>query len=211
MILKRKDIVGPTAGIDYARGAANVDESNGIRYGVACNNDLSSEAMEDVYQKGEDLDFKEYKRQVISEIQTALVDAVEKVSSQHHFDVDNLEPMLQDFAEALGEDISFDHYEGSGDTPRVSFEKDDLNILTTSSNTLFVIKSKYVTRCKFCSPCYPGAGDLGSYDSTGVLCYHPGPDFYDEYQPFDGKIWELKGSGDTKELVLVYDPEKVEQ
>lgn len=39
------------------------------------------------------------------------------------------------------------------------------------SSFLWVFKSPYVTECKFCSPCVPGAGDLNNPVSGGVRTY----------------------------------------
>lgn len=49
-------------GIDYGSGGANVDKETGIRYGVIAQNSCHPEAVEDIFQNGEDVAFKEAKK-----------------------------------------------------------------------------------------------------------------------------------------------------
>ena len=44
---------------------------------------------------------------------------------------------------------------------------------------IFIIKSPYYTKCMFCSPCAPGAGDIMSPKKNGIKAYCFGPDFFD--------------------------------
>jgi hypothetical protein len=39
------------------------------------------------------------------------------------------------------------------------------------SSFIWVFKSPYVTECKFCSPCVPGAGDLDNPIKDGIKTY----------------------------------------
>lgn len=56
----------------------------------------------------------------------------------------------------------------------------------TSNHTTIIVKSPYYTKCVYCSPCVPGAGDLDSPHPEGVKTYCFGHEmFNDERAPYD--------------------------
>ena len=59
-----------------------------------------------------------------------------------------------------------------------------------------VFESPWVTRAEFCSPCYPGAGNL-SVDEGDNDCwaYALGPEWFDEYTPMPYKVVAVEEIG----------------
>jgi hypothetical protein len=53
----------------------------------------------------------------------------------------------------------------------------------TNNNIVMIYKSDYYTTCRLCSPCYPNAGDLNSFDTLGVDTYSPPLDWWDGDNP----------------------------
>lgn len=53
---------------------------------------------------------------------------------------------------------------------------------SSDSPYMFIFKSPTVINCKFCSPCMPGAGDLGSLDPSGIQTYGLAKEFLNQYQ-----------------------------
>jgi len=86
-------------------------------------------------------------------------------------------------------------------------------IYNTNDNVIQVVKSKYVSLCHYCSPCYPNQGNL---DTEGdLVAYQLPPDcFDDEYDkplpiiPIDMKfvyVWKEEGEGIDHEEGLFYE------
>lgn len=45
---------------------------------------------------------------------------------------------------------------------------------------IFITKSPYYTRCRYCSPCAPGAGYLMNPDKLGIKAYCFGPNWFED-------------------------------
>lgn len=57
---------------------------------------------------------------------------------------------------------------------------------STNNQFVWVFKSPYVTECKFCSPCVPGAGDLDNPVIGGVQTYCLDSSWFNENKaPYD--------------------------
>lgn len=171
------------AGIDYGMGQSNVDRETGIRYGVIHQNKLSSFAMEDIYSNGVDVDFEQFKTQLVGDMKNAINGVLDNYTTKEIDDDEALE-----FLESID---AFENYEGTGDCTRYEYtetegEDDDaavvLHIKTCSDGDMFVLKSPFYTLCRFCSPCAPGAGDLTSPDENGIKAYCLGKDWFDDDQ-----------------------------
>ena len=155
------------AGIDYGLGQANVDQENGIRYGVISTNSLNCDSLQDIYDQGTNNSYESWRQEAIEAIQSAVHKAVEDYGR-----------FTDDFdAEEVFDSLGVE-YESCGDD-QYRFES-DLYVIETTSLGLYIIKSPWVTRCKFCSPCCPGAGDLDNPIEDGVLTYALGPDWFDD-------------------------------
>jgi len=171
--MKRKNETSPQAGIDYSLGQSNVDTSIGIHFGVISPHSLSS--------------------WVEGEAEPIYPDSVEIECERcgESFNTDNLCPddarecphchedtraRGLDFLEPIG-------YDYAPDSSDYKTESSDLGI--------YVIKSPYYTRCKFCSPCCPGAGDLDSPTDEGVKTYCFGYDMFDKDNPCPYPVYNV--------------------
>lgn len=59
------------------------------------------------------------------------------------------------------------------------YRKEGYKIVSTDSFDLFITKSKFYTKCAFCSPCAPGAGDIMAERLDGIKAYCLGHDWFD--------------------------------
>ena len=144
-------------GIDYGNGLTNIDNDTGIRYGVVRINNLSTWVW------------------------------------------DELEPQYHPSCPYCGSDIADDDYDSMGficphcehdvtesdlweDSPDCySYDGDDWKGFTTHDNCyLFVTWSKTVTECQYCSPCYPGAGNIDTPIAGGVKTYGLPDEYFGE-------------------------------
>lgn len=83
-----------------------------------------------------------------------------------------------------------------GESPGLAYEEEGyLAYQNEDSPEIIVIKSPYYTLCKFCSPCFPGAGDLDSPTEAGIKAYCFGHDFFEDgkapYPVYDVKTDKL--------------------
>ena len=190
------------SGIDYGMGRANIDKSNGIRYGVISINSLSPYVWDGLEA--------DYGPATCPKCGNELKDPAElpdwetepkgyKYNKDHYCD---------------SCDYSFDSEEAFGDEP-LGYTFDDGKTVCQSAfdNTeLFITKSPYFTFSGFCSPCAPGAADLNSSsrctdpeETDGAKCYCLGEDWFDEEEnPCPYCYWSVE----TGELV--YRPENPE-
>lgn len=191
------------AGIDYGLGTTNLDKENGIRYGVIHQNKISPYAFEDIMNNGTDVDFESFKEELKSNLEIAIASELEeaglyrKGSKYNGNDPDQM-------AEEIVDNLEWDGYEGTGDCTRYEYSKDGYLLQTCSDGDIFVLKSKYVTRGPYCSPCAPGAVYLE--DATGdeemALSYCLGEDWFNEDCPCPYPVRELDG------MMLVYEPKE---
>lgn len=65
-------------------------------------------------------------------------------------------------------DEALDSY--SCDGTNITYEDNDYKLWINDA-TIMVIKSPHCIRTRFCSPCYPNAGDLDTPDSAGIVTY----------------------------------------
>jgi len=75
----------------------------------------------------------------------------------------------------------FKDYDFEGVEPLAWNYKKDGYVLYNQADDpdIWVIKSPFYTKCKFCSPCAPGAGDLMAPIETGVKTYCLDADWFD--------------------------------
>lgn len=170
----------------------NQDPQTGVHYGVIHYNSLNPEALDDIFTQGENLSYKN----ALDEAKNSLKKAIEDAMEYHNkFAIENvvnaaLDALEENFGDSYHEDEDIYEYSKAG------------YIITNSPSlcALFIIKSPYVTNCKYCSPCAPNAGDLDNPLDGGVETYCLELDW------FDG---ENKCPYEPKELVPVGD--KVER
>ena len=158
-------------GIDYGLGKANIDNETGIRYGVIGYNSLNPEALNDIFMEGRNLSYENYMKETMKEIK----DGLEEVLRNYLYGGDP-EWIVNHIHENIEESLS-EEYEENEDY--YLYEKDGYIIETTDLG-LYILKSPFITRAMFCSPCCPGAGDLDNPTDNGVLTYCLGRDWFDE-------------------------------
>lgn len=138
------------AGIDYGFGIANIDPATGIRYGI-----IHAGRVEQWIMESQAV----YWDMTCASCGETVEDDECECPSCHasmRDDLDCAEPVA--FVVDDGEYLA----EQGGD---------DCEIM--------VLKSPFCTYAKFCSPCYPGAGDLDSPDPDGIMAFCFGSDWFD--------------------------------
>lgn len=185
----------------------NQDPDTGIHYGVIPANDLDHWCVEQIVSCGDDLTYKEAIEDFLATIRAAV-----RVARTHPQDAaDELKAWLKDYVwhqdweelaadllanptasededvqsvfDAIEQDWS-DHYESDGST--YEYSDDEVTLTLHPDNDIFVLKSKYYTLCRECSPCAPNAGYLtdqsGGYMKSYCL---PQSWFEDDKAPYD--------------------------
>lgn len=96
------------------------------------------------------------------------------------------EPVYPDDEVEGSETERYEYVEPIGFT----YEGGGYKITQAFDNTeLFILKSPYYTRAKFCSPCAPGAGNLDDYCQEGAYTYCLDVSWFDDENPPYDRIW----------------------
>ena len=159
-------------GIDYSHGTVNVDNETGIHYGIISQNDV----LEAWCDKSE----LQYGKPTCGYCGTELpID----------YDTDDMPYMCTHCGKITEQD--WELYPDEPDEPHAFiFENEEYILESCFNNTeIFVLKSPYYMRCRFCSPCAPGAGDINTPDENGILAYCLGPDWFED--PPEYKIYRV--------------------
>lgn len=158
------------AGIDYSGPGSTVnrDEETGIRYGMICQHSIEQEAINAIYENGEDLGFAEMQQQAKDELARAIASALEPYGEVS--DPDELA------AEIIDNSVEWGDAQEAGP---FAWLEDGYSVQTTSDNNLWVFKSPYYTYAQFCSPCVPGAGNLDTFCADGPRTYCLGHDWFE--------------------------------
>ena len=179
------------AGIDYGLGKSNINAETGIRYGVISQNsaELNPDAIEDIYQHGRDLSFEQYQQDIKDKLRSALSDYFSDVKWGDKKE-SKLDIAVNDCWEVIEENAN-DQYEGDGSN--MLYESDGYKIQTTETEFI-ILESPYFTRAQYCSPCFPGAGNLNTYCVDGPKTYCLGHDWFEgEKAPYP--VFSVKGDG----------------
>lgn len=182
-------------GIDYGRGLANVDNANGIRYGVISSHSLEPEAISDAMANGADYgpatcpmcgNEAAGNTSDCIECDNAGFDMLRADYHCHGVRCGKANPTKfdgQSFAiYCFSSDMAFGDDEPQGWT----HEQDGYVLTNCLDSDVFVIKSPYYTYAQFCSPCVPGACNLDHpVKPEGFLKGHPktyclGPDWFED-------------------------------
>ena len=145
-------------GTDYGMGIKNIDPQTGIRYGVIHHSTVGQFWYEESEPEYPVLDAKE-----ILEDEHRHFGSLEKVYEQYRVefgDWETLEEALLEMASDYSDPIEF-FIDTEGFT---AFQDAD-------SPEIIVSKSKWYTKAQFCSPYFPGAGNLDSPMEDGVETY----------------------------------------
>ena len=156
------------AGIDYGRGTSNIDPDTGIRYGIISQNDLSGDAVNDIYTTGDDIGFENMRQQAKDELARAIASAIDPYGQ------------VGDPDELAAEIIGNVEWHDCGEGGPYEYSGEGYHLRTSDNNDLWVLKSPFYTHAQFCSPCAPGAGHLGNPCPDGPMTYCLGPDWFED-------------------------------
>jgi hypothetical protein len=132
----------------------NFDEKTGIRYGVISPHNISSFALDDIYQNGTDPQYESAKEEFENGLKSAIKEFCDNNSNMRlddrHIDIDVIMDQWND------------HFENDG-SGIMDYSDSEYDLHVSGDNFgIFVMKSPYYTYCRGCSPCAPGAGDLNN-------------------------------------------------
>ncbi|MCK9593885.1 MAG: hypothetical protein M0Q91_17935 [Methanoregula sp.] len=132
----------------------NFDEKTGIRYGVISPHNISSFALDDIYQNGTDPQYESAKEEFENGLKSAIKEFCDNNSNMRlddrHIDIDVIMDQWND------------HFENDG-SGIMDYSDSEYDLHVSGDNFgIFVMRSPYYTYCRGCSPCAPGAGDLNS-------------------------------------------------
>ena len=152
----------PTVGIDYSMGLANFDKKTKIHFGVISQNDILQ----------------------------AWADSAEPDYGDPTCPVcgNNIHPPTEDDDVEIGKDYycrtckeEYDAEDVFGDEPSGwTLDDGEYEACDCLDSDVMVLKSPYYTFAQYCSPCVPGAGNLGHYIPEGVKTYCFGHDWFEE-------------------------------
>ncbi len=132
----------------------NFDEKTGIRYGVISPHNISSFALDDIYQNGTDPIYEDGKKN--------FEDGLKEVIREFCDNNANLDIADNDIDIDRIMDQWNDHYSGN-ESGIMDYSDSEYDLHVSGDNFgIFVMKSPYYTYCRDCSPCAPGAGDLNN-------------------------------------------------
>jgi hypothetical protein len=153
-------------GIDYGNGLTNIDKSTGIRFGVINANELAY-----WYDESE----ADYGEPSCPECGNEVKTAKGKYRKYRHAKYECGDYVCHACKYVFGSESAF------SDSP-IAYMYDKDGYLAKQSGDdcdIFVIKSPYYTRAKFCSPCAPGACYLMDACGNGAKCYCFGHDCFE--------------------------------
>jgi hypothetical protein len=136
-----------------------------FHYGVLQANNLDGDVLDQICREG------------VSAADMAFADALDDAMRALE---DFLSPGDIDEVKTLAEEL---YSQGccDDDTP-ITFELEGVRgIYYRNNGTIMITKSPCKTLCRQCSPCYPNAGDLDSYDRLGFDTYCPPEDWWWEF------------------------------
>lgn len=147
----------------------NMDENNGIRYGVIPINDLDEFFIEEFYDNSENLVMNIVESELDEQFKE-LIQSIQDKGVDKKFEL-----------EALKESVKYEIFENwdESEDSRL-YEKDGYKI-ELSGYDLFIAKSPYVTFGPLCSPCAPNAVYLADADGEhGFMAYCLPDEFFPE-------------------------------
>ena len=176
------------AGIDYGMGTTNRDPETGMRYGV-----ISQHSVSQAWCDCAEADYG--------------APTCPKCGSGAVSYEDKHEP-LEQFGHGCADytcescEITFDASDAYGDEPiGWNYSEDGYDLTDCLDSDIFVLKSHYFTKARYCSPCVPGACSLDSPDEDGAECFCLGHDWFE-----DGRAPYPVYSVETRQIV---EPENV--
>jgi len=176
-------------GIDYSLRKANVDNENGIHYGVI--------SIHEVTQTWCDSSEAIYPDEVFCPNCGQEIELISEGKSKQLPDNQGVE--VEDdlyHCKNCNEDIYASDINIEMDPISFIYEKEGYSCSQTADDTdIFILKSPYYTYCQYCSPCAPGAGYIMNTVEDGIKAYCFGPDWFEgektPYPVYDVKTGKL--------------------
>jgi hypothetical protein len=154
-------------GIDYGLGQSNIDLETGIRYGVISQHSLDPEASNEIFIEG----------------------AVYLPYCPHCNEANDADSSAES-CHNCGKDVG--EWEYADEPTYVEYHEQtpdgEIIIIDCLDTDYMIIKSPYVTKGNYCSPCVPGAIDLDHTDPKGHQAYCLPDDFFEEKAPYTYSI-----------------------
>lgn len=154
-------------GIDYGMGKTNIDKETGIRFGVI--------SIGSVLQAWADSSEADYGEPTCPKCGNA-VEQIVDITDEEMEKFEQYSGGCTDYVCADCE-ITLDSSDAYGDEPQCfKFEDDGYEAVQDGDSTeIMIVKSPFFTHAPFCSPCFPGAGNLDSADSFEAPLVHGKP------------------------------------
>lgn len=147
----------------------NYNSKTGIPFGVIQGNNVQ-DLLDDIFTNGTNLSFEDFQEQIKKELSEAIAGVLAQYTRHPEAVAESL--AYDDILETLMDGGLCDYYEC--EEPEFYYEDGSLKLELTylgGAPLIYVLESPFVTHCRPCSPCVPGAGDLDSPDEDGMLCY----------------------------------------
>jgi len=174
-------------GINYDRSNQyNIDKTTNIRYGVIHQNDVPfwCELSEPFYHKTE------------AEKELEKIESLEDITEEQELRSKILREQIEEENQFI-EPSSF------------IIDNSDYQAECVDNVDIFIMKSRFYTYAKFCSPCAPGACYLKDYTPVDEVtrdmdkCYCFGLEMFDDTFPCPYPIWEIATDK------LIYEPKSL--
>ena len=156
-------------GIDYGMGRTNVDQTNGIRFGVISMHSIVPEALDDFENDYGTPHCPKCGNDVKSET------GRDGAEDWDHYHTHGCNDFVCETCEHWLD--SSDVY--SEESLGMSYEQDGYQISDCLNSDLIITKSPFYTFAQFCSPCVPGAGNIDNPMEDGVKTYCLGDDWFE--------------------------------
>jgi hypothetical protein len=157
-------------GTNYGTATSNVDPETGIRYGVISQHTLNGDASNEIFTEG-----------------AVYFPYCPHCNEVWECDVNSREVAVADVCPFCRKDV--DEW-GYGDEPSyIEYHETtpdgEIIIIDCLDSDYMIIKSPYVTKGSFCSPCVPGGIDLDSPNQDGEFAYCLPDDFFEDKAPYE--------------------------
>lgn len=150
----------------------NYNEQTGIRYGVMDARNAHY-TTDDAFGNWENISYNAWREEISRTLAAAIHNALDDTTN---IDTDQ----AREFADEIIGNLDLER-ESDEDTLEEKTEDHHYQIsYLGGAPLLWTLASKYATRCRSCSPCCPGAGDLDHPDKDGTLTHCPDPDTLNE-------------------------------
>jgi len=151
----------------------NMNEKTQIPYGVLAANDVPF-LFDDITMHGDNLSHEQLREDVQERLEDAIQGVVEDYTHKATQIVKNLD--VAEILDALECHGLWDSYITEEEEYAYEYEHKGkaVKLLVSwlgGAPLIWVLESPFITYCRPCSPCVPGAGDLNSPDADGMVAH----------------------------------------